>query len=269
MKKIWSKLPAWLQAILLNLILLFPVIIAVQLIVQANLQSSSEWGWGLILTVLILAGYWYLVKRFNKFDQAEDIKLELTFSMSKASNWLMILGLMCITPSVIQLTTFLFDVSSTVQTAYFEAFRAYGPGKAIPLMLAMALTAGVVEEITYRGFMQNTLNRKYQWWLSILLIAVIFTIMHLLPLPLVLPYMIISVMFSLVAEKTKSTGVVIFAHVLVDFVLFTLIYYEATSLTQVHSSVIMGNLVLLIVGILVLFYYLNSSKRTLLSLRTS
>jgi membrane protease YdiL (CAAX protease family) len=181
----------------------------------------------------------------------------------------MIVGLMCVIPTVIQLTAYLFDVTSTTQIAYFEAFRAYGPGKAIPLMLALALTAGVVEEITYRGFMQNTLNRKYHRWLSILLIAVIFTLMHLLPLPLVLPYMIVSVIFSLVAEKTKSTGVVIVAHALVDFVLFLLIYYEATSLTQIQPSVLIGNLVMLIVGISVLFYHLNSSKRSLLSLATS
>ena len=230
MKNFWNKIPAWLQAILLNLVLLFPVVTVVQLIIQANLQSASEWGWGLILVIAILVLFWYLVKKYYWFHQDNDIKLELTFKLGRISNWLMILGLVCAVPALIQLTALLFEVQSTTQLAYLETFKAYGPLKAIPLLLALALTAGLVEEITYRGFIQNTLNRQYRRWISILLVAIIFAGMHLLPLPLIAPYMIVSVLFSLVAEKTKSTGPAIYAHALVDFILFLLIYYDSSLL---------------------------------------
>jgi membrane protease YdiL (CAAX protease family) len=164
-------------------------------------------------------------------------------------------------PTLILLATFIFDIQSTTQTAYFETFKAYGPWTVIPLLLAHALTAGIVEEITYRGFIQNTLTRSYHKWLSILLVAFIFALMHFLPLPLLIPYVMVSILFSLVAEKTKSTGAVIHAHVLIDFVVFLFIYYDLVSLTQITFNHVVISLALMILGMNLLFFDMIRSKK--------
>ena len=260
MKNIWKKLPAWLKAILINIVLLFPVVILVQTIIQINLQSQWEWGWGLILVLGILTLYWYLAKKYNSFHKAGDNKLELTFDTRTRSNWLLIGGLFFVVPAVIQLAAFLFDIQSTQQTAYIESFKSFDQLIAIPMLLALALTAGIVEEVTFRGFVQNTLTRNYSRWFSILMVAVIFALMHFLPLTLIPPYIVVSILFSLVAERTKSTAVVIYAHVLIDFVAFLLMYYDLAS-TEATLTQVVVNLALLVLGMSMLLVNLYQPKK--------
>jgi len=123
----------------------------------------------------------------------------------------------------------IFDIDNSPQLAFIKSFSNYKAITAVPLLLVLAVTAGLVEEITYRGFMQNTTNKKYTKIVSYLIIGVLFAIIHFLPLMLILPYILVSIAYSFIADKQKSTGLVIFTHFLADFVLFMLIYLNVLS----------------------------------------
>ncbi|WP_282079409.1 CPBP family intramembrane glutamic endopeptidase [Aquimarina algiphila] len=224
MKKVWQKIPAWLKAMLLNIILLYPIITINQTIIQLNLKYFPKYGISLIPVLIMLYVYWKIINKWNPFTNKDDIKIRFKFNILDKKNILSVLGLGLFTLTTIYLSYIIFDIDNSPQLGFIKSFSDYNAITAIPLLLGLALTAGIVEEVTYRGFMQNTTHRKYSKIVSYLVIGILFSIVHFLPLELILPYILISIAYSFIADKQKSTGLVIFAHFLVDFVLFLLIY---------------------------------------------
>ncbi|WP_271785440.1 CPBP family intramembrane glutamic endopeptidase [Aquimarina algiphila] len=224
MKKVWQKIPAWLKAMLLNIILLYPIITINQTIIQLNLKYFPKYGIGLIPVLIMLYVYWKIINKWNPFTNKDDIKISFKFNILDKKNILSVLGLGLFTLTTIYFSYIIFDIDNSPQLGFIKSFSDYNAITAIPLLLGLALTAGIVEEVTYRGFMQNTTHRKYSKIVSYLVIGILFSIVHFLPLELILPYILISIAYSFIADKQKSTGLVIFTHFLVDFVLFLLIY---------------------------------------------
>ncbi|WP_109438258.1 CPBP family intramembrane glutamic endopeptidase [Aquimarina sp. AU119] len=224
MKKVWQKIPAWLKAMLLNIILLYPIITINQTIIQLNLKYFPKYGISLIPVLIMLYVYWKIINKWNPFTNKDDIKIRFKFNILDKKNILSVLGLGIFTLTTIYFSYIIFDIDNSPQLGFIKSFSDYNAITAIPLLLGLALTAGIVEEVTYRGFMQNTTHRKYSKIVSYLVIGILFSIVHFLPLELILPYILISIAYSFIADKQKSTGLVIFTHFLVDFVLFLLIY---------------------------------------------
>ncbi|MFS4456374.1 lysostaphin resistance A-like protein [Maribacter sp. 2304DJ31-5] len=251
MKNIWQKLPAWIKAILLNIVLLFPIVILNQLIVQLNLKFSPQFGWGLLLVLATLYLYWNLVRKWNPFKGEKDIKLSLAFDLTDFSNILDCIGLGIFTFSIISLGFIIFDVQESQQLQFIYGFSNLGPLTAIPLLLALALTAGLVEEVTYRGFIQNTTHKKYSRILSYVIIGSLFSLLHFLPWPLILPYALVSIAYSIVADRQRSIGLGVFTHSLYDFIIFLLIYSDFFSFdnSEVESTTLGMYLILLVIGI--------------------
>lgn len=227
MKKVWQKTPAWLKAIFLNIILLYPIMTINQTVIGLNLKYFPKYGiGGLILVLIILYLYWKVVNKWNPFTKEDDIKIRFKFKILDKKNILSIIGLGLFTFLVIHFSYIIFNIENTPQLEFISTFSNYNAIAAIPLLLGLALTAGIVEEVTYRGIMQNTTHRKYSKIVSYLIIGILFSIVHFLPLKLILPYILISIGYSYIADKQKSIGLGIFTHALVDFVLFLMIYYK-------------------------------------------
>jgi len=229
MKKVWQKIPAWLKAMLLNIVLLYPIITINQIIIKRNLELFPKYGIGLIPVLIILYLYWKVIIKWNPFTNKDDIKLSITFNILNTKNILSVIGLSFFTVITIYLSYLIFDIDNSPQLGFIKSFSNYNAITAIPLLLGLAITAGIAEEVTYRGFMQNTMHRKYSKIISYLVIGILFSIVHFLPLKLILPYVLISIAYSFIADKQKSTGLVIFTHFLSDFVLFLLIYLNVLS----------------------------------------
>lgn len=231
MKNIWIKIPAWIRAILLNLIFLFPTSIGVQLLIRYALQSGASWGWSLIPTIAILAGYWFLTKRINPYLGEGYVKHSLKIDLRDRLVWLKFVGLFLLTACLIQFFVLAIPSDNNVQLDMFRSFRGLPLAVALPTLLALALMAGLVEEVTYRGFMQNTMS-KYPKGLTFLLVGVMFSSVHQLPLQLFIPYVIVSMGFSLVAYQQRSLGLVVLTHILVDFMIFVGIYKDWFNITE-------------------------------------
>ncbi len=231
MKTTWNKTPAWIRAILLNLLFLFPASIGVQLIIQYSLESGASWGWSLIPTVAILEGYWFLTKKVNPYKGEGYIKHSFKVDFSDRNVWLKLTGIMLFTAFMIQFFVLVMPSENNVQLAMFRAFRGLPLAIVLPTLLAYALMAGIVEEVTYRGFMQNTMS-KYPKWLNFLLVGVFFSSVHQLPLQLFIPYVFVSMGFSIVAYQQRSLGLVIFGHILVDFLIFVGIVKDVFNTTD-------------------------------------
>lgn len=228
---IWNKTPAWVRAIILNLIFLFPASVGMQLVLQYSLQSGASWGWGLIPIVALLIGYWFLVKRVNPYKGLEHIKHSLKIEIGDKNVWLKLIGVILFTAFAIQFFVLAMPSEGNVQLAMISSFRVFSPAIAIPSLLALAMIAGVVEEVAYRGIMQNTMS-KYPPWLTFLIVGIAFSTVHQLPIQLFVPYVFVSMGFSVVAYQQRSLGLVILAHIVVDFVLFVAIYSDVFNTTN-------------------------------------
>ncbi len=269
MKTLWQKTPPWIKAILFNFILLYPVIIIIQLVIGTNQEIGSQWAWAFPATIVLLIIFWKLCNHLADFSKPNDVSLRLGFQVKNGANWSYLAAIVLLIPSIIMLWAYLFKIDNTAQLALIASFRSLTPQTALPLLLGLALSAGIVEEVVYRGFIQNTLTRAYPKWVSFLLVAIIFAVMHLLPLPLLVPYMMVSLIFSFVADKTRSTGVVIIAHVLVDFLLFALVYFEPVNLLQASLVNILVFSGMLVLGVTFLLLPLKRSIVSLSNVRLS
>ena len=85
-------------------------------------------------------------------------------------------------------------------------------GEWILLFFLIACLAPVIEEIVFRGILQNAIKRKAGPWASIFLSACIFSFLHpQLPLGF-LPVMVLGIVFGILAEARKSLVPSIIAH---------------------------------------------------------
>ena len=161
LKTIWNKIPAWCKAIIFMVVLGLPVINIIQGTAMYNLQNNPGWGWGLLVAIPLLFIFWKLVSGWSPFNRPEDVKISMELNLKDVKVWSRILGLILLTMSTMVLITELFNVSQDHALAYFEAFKEAGDATALPLLFAIAVTAGIVEEVIFRGYIQNTLVRTY------------------------------------------------------------------------------------------------------------
>jgi len=225
MKTIWNKVPAWIKAIILSLVIAIPVATVIQLIIIFNLKSNTGWGWALLITIPLLILFWKLVQRFSSFSKPEDVKIKMNLNWSDKKVWFRIVGLAFAVITTIELSSLAFGDVPEAQNAFLQTFKQFNEITALPLLLAMSLTAGVVEEVVYRGIIQNILVRAYPKTRAFIIVGLLFALMHFLPISLLLPYLLVSIYFSLVANEFKSLGAVIIAHALADVLFLFYGYY--------------------------------------------
>lgn len=228
MKNIWQKVPVWIKAVLLTILLFYPIAFLNQIILLLNLKFLPQFGIGLFIVMGTLYLYWRLAQRWHPFTDEGDIRMRFRFDISNSSNIASIIGLILFTISTISLSFILFRVKaeSSVQLEFIQTFFAAPPATAVMLLLALSMSAGVVEEITYRAYVQNTTQRKYPRIISYLIVGVLFAWLHFLPWALFIPYALVSIVFSAVADQQKSVGLVIVAHTLTDVVALLLQYFK-------------------------------------------
>jgi len=125
------------------------------------------------------------------------------------------------------------DYSNINMATTLQRFNQPPAYMAILLFLGIALVAGVVEEITFRGYMQTMMTERYGILFSFIFIAFLFAIVHGLPAMLLVPYMIISIGYSLLAQHSESIIPPVITHVIVDFGFFLLAYLGVIKVDEI------------------------------------
>ena len=251
MKTIWNKTPAWLKALLLLVISYYPVATIVQGAVILNLEKQATWSWALLIAIPAWVLYGYLVKRYNPYKGENDVKLEWSFNLRNKKAWYRVVAMICLTYGLIHFTEAAFHVLPDNQLDLINQFKALEPFVAIPLLLVISFNAGFVEELVFRGFVQNTLSKAYGIRVAILGVGVIFALVHFLPWPLVAAYIIVSAGFSLVAYGLKSTAPGIWGHIIFDFLVLLNVYYNVVETGSTQALYL--SIVLTVVGLFFLF----------------
>jgi len=259
MSNFWNSLPTWLRAILIGFVFLIPIVTLIQLAIFRNVVLLAEIPWSAILTICLLGLYWQFTSG-KQYPFGKSLFRE-RYSGTKSTTPLRISNIGKIGISLVlfvfAVTSIGFAFFSPEETVQFETLQQIGTAPkqtVIFLYLALALTAGIVEEIVFRGYVQNMIIEKYGLKIAFVFVGVLFTLVHFLPIELYLPYFIVSLAFSWVAYATGSAIVGIVAHATFDFVVFLFLYYDMIYVSPDHlESNIPLNILIAIVTALIMW----------------
>lgn len=230
MKKLWTLTPKWIQAILVSAALLLPPLLLIQAVVGLNTEQilpAIPWYFPVVVGFLWL--YWRFTTGQSFPFKASAKRQQLSrFSPEKSQNpfWTMVASVALFVMGLALLSVGLSfgNFTGLEMATRMDAIFELSPYLVIFLLLGMSLTAGIIEEVVFRGYLQSMLSDRYGRVISITVTAALFWFVHGLPLRLALPYMLISVGFSVLVESTKSIRPVVIVHVMIDFIGFGLGY---------------------------------------------
>jgi membrane protease YdiL (CAAX protease family) len=113
----------------------------------------------------------------------------------------------------------------TGQIGLVEQIRIYPAWTVLPLIAMISLVAGITEEAAFRGYMQKPLEMHYGPKLAIVVVALLFTLIHL-PNATVAPHLLPLFFFGslgwgVLAYLTDSIIPGVVVHAVVDLIGFT------------------------------------------------
>ncbi len=266
LKKFWNWIPVWIKAISLVVLLLISLMTVIQVIIQLNVSFHPNFPWAFFLVVGMLFFFTqFLIGAYNIFGLQADLKRFSGVNAVKprTMKWVALLSisLFIFDFSSIALGFTFLDQKNTVQLEFLRFICNAPIQTAIPLLFVLALTAGIIEEILFRGYLQKVLELNYGILISVIIVTAVFTIIHFLPIGLLLPYVLVSIGFCLLAYYTGSVIPCIIVHFLFDLAAFLMVYFnDDLKLIRMIEASLPLNISLLIVSCLLIFISIKRLK---------
>ncbi len=156
------------------------------------------------------------------------------------------------------------DLNKLVDASYGSLLQANNIFEYIIVIMVVAVTPAICEEIFFRGFAQKSYELKLKPWMAILLTSLVFGLYHFNPYGLV-ALIALGAYFGYVAYQTESIFVVISLHFLNNFfsiVLYWLFGEEDFSTTSFNppEEIYTDLTVFIILGILFAAYLVYFNK---------
>lgn len=229
MNNLWQKTPVLIKSFLVGVGLLFPVLMLNTVFIEINLNALwPNVPWSLIFTLSLLWLYWRFAtgqpKPFK--PSAARKRLSAVRPIKKGNKfwlWMTCIAFVVASNSILILGFLLGNFEEIGMAKSFQRFVELPVYMTISLFFGISLGAGIVEEIALRGYMQTMLLSRYSKLFSYLFIAIFFALAHGLPLLLIMPYMLISIGYSLLTDHLNSVIPAIVVHTAVDFSLVLLV----------------------------------------------
>ncbi len=219
----WKALPVWVRAILLGFVIVEVGSTLTVIPLIGNLKFHPEIPWALPATLALLAVIVAWLSGWGPPASSKESRRRLSRKGRVPGEvWRAAL------PSIVLGTTMLILVrlaSPYVVPVAAPAVKinlsAYPLVSVVGGLTAIALSAAVVEEFGFRGFMQKALEERYGLAPAIVVSGVMFWVAHLPDVTIThLPgQLLASVVFGLLAYLTRSLWPAIVAHALADLVL--------------------------------------------------
>jgi membrane protease YdiL (CAAX protease family) len=179
---LWDKIPALVRGPVAGFVVGSIGIFGSSAIMEANFEVNEPLPWSVPLIVLFLVAYVFYFKGAGAPSSTAMARRE-------ASGWASLSRLQWKWAGLGSFAIFLFVPASVALTFRFvplppglldrsEEIAGMPLWVAITYISMIALTAGVAEEIAFRGYMQRIIARRHGIWLGIIVTAFVFWIAH-------------------------------------------------------------------------------------------
>ena len=222
--KLWAKTPVIIQSIFLGFL-----ISTLGVVMWAVIATKVPLPYSFIIMVVLLWFYWRYFSGHWKPNTTKELR-KTNFRSTKLSTKTWIWGGLAATLIV------LIEQSGLIVTFRLMEFpaerftAAYSFLDSVPLwagwlfIIMISAVAAICEEIGFRGYMQVPLEKRYGPLVSISIVSIVFTIVHLHQAwsgPILIHIFFISVLFGSIAYFSGSLIPGIFAHFIMDICNFS------------------------------------------------
>lgn len=224
--RLWRWLPVWLQALILCQLVVDVGGLPPDLLLFGNLKFLPALPWALPLAILWLWLLWrYLSGRGwpASNSQARTQALRAVPLPRAVWKWALLAGSLGML-SMVGISFLTLRLADLPAEAYHLSIdlSAYPWWTVVSALLVVSLTAGVVEEAGYRGYMLSLLERRHGWIIAILATGFVFFLDHhfshayatwaFLPF-----FMLVSALHGLLVWCTRSILPSVLLHSVADF----------------------------------------------------
>lgn len=219
----WRWLPTLVRAPLAAFVVMNIGNTAGVLPVFANTKFLTEIPWSFPVTALVMGGFWYYFTGGGYPEATRAARQDVT--RLKSLPWpiwrAVVLPLLLSIVAVTSLRLLLPSILPIETPKIALDLNPYPFVTVMGLLLSVALTAGVAEEVAFRGYLQKPLEEAYGLFPALILTGVAFWLAHADKVELShLPFhLVASIFLGLSAYLTKSLLPAIIGHVLGDALL--------------------------------------------------
>ena len=266
----WKKLPLVIQAVVTGLFILFIGQLPQSIIIYINLFVAPSVPLFLPLTLIWLFIFLkYLNGSWEPLSTGQMRKQNLRARKLPSKIWIWSLfggglGMICVLGLIFVIVKHTVLPSGALQAPF--DLTPFPWWTQVSIFLAIAITAGVVEEAAFRGYMLSQIQNRYGWTVGILVAGVIFYIVHLSHAYVTVAFgaffLIYSILHGILVYLTRSIWPSIVLHSIGDFTILPMQYGVIDDIGQyefVHNGWL--SLLSLALAIPALFYLYSIKKR--------
>ena len=230
--RLWRDLPEAARAVVLGFLVLVIGGGPPGAFLVAALRLTPAIPWFLPLTAIWLWYFWRYLDGWGfpaSTSVARRIALRATPLGPRVWTWALIaggLGMAAVMGLIFVTTRFAHLPERAAEPPF--AVAAFPVWTQVAIFLALAGTAGVVEEAAFRGVMLSRIQRRHGWWIGVLVVAVMFHVAHLSHawatvafVPFFLAY---SGLHGLLVYRTRSILPSVVLHALFDAIVLPIQY---------------------------------------------
>jgi membrane protease YdiL (CAAX protease family) len=239
-RRLWDSTRSTVVAIVIGLAILVAGGAVSGALMIANLQLAPKLPLFFPGTVVWLWLFWRHARGDGWPKETSRFRREsvrASHLSARAWVWALLAGGLALT-AVMGVAFAIYGFASLPEAAYSAPFEIAGlpPWTLVSVFASLALTAGVVEETAFRGYMLSSLERQHGWAIGIGLVTAVFYVSHLSHAYATVVFMLFfvphGVVFGLLVYYTRSILPGIVLHAVSDFVVLPMQYNAIASVGQ-------------------------------------
>jgi membrane protease YdiL (CAAX protease family) len=239
----YQRIPVLIRAIVAGLIVQIVGIIPFMMLVQMNLETLPSIPWSVAVELLLL---FLFVKYFRGWGwpgSTQDARRSYfrAHRIPAEARPMVILAAVLLGVTILLLVVLGNQIVSMPEEGIgiFTQLVGGPPLTALAVLATLALATGIVEEAAFRGYMQVPMEDRYGAVTAVLVVAIVFSVVHFPPWPILPLYLIGAIGWGLLARLANSTIPGMVAHGLVDFTFFMWIFADTESVIALLKSSIL------------------------------
>lgn len=231
------KTPAIVRGIIIGMLIQIIGVMPLFALISKNIEILPSFPWALFIGLIWIWIIWrFLTGKKTPFPASEKRK-ELSRSEKmngKTIKWIFFSGfLLSITLLSLTLIGYQFTKVPLQQLDLLIALNKIPLWTSISLLFIASLITGVVEELAFRGYMQKIIELKHKPYIAITIVALVFTVVHFLPLIIWPLFFLGSLGWGILAYYSKSVVPGIVFHSIIDFSAFVWFFFNTDTLKEI------------------------------------